>query len=1010
MTTILRREAFSDTTFLWEVHAPDVARAARPGHFVMVRLKDGAERIPLTVADYDAHRGTITMVVQALGKTTRQMMTDYAQGDEFADFVGPLGLPQHVEKVGHVVLVGGGLGVAPVYPQLRAFKEIGNRTTGVIGFRSKSLVFWEDRFRKYCDDLVVCTDDGSYGKPGFVTAALKEICEREKPDLVVAIGPLPMMNACVETTRPFGVKTMVSLNAIMVDGTGMCGSCRVTVDGKVKFACVEGPDFDGHKVDFKELMARQKRFKDQESRANEDYAHVCNLEKQLFEDEKRNYKKIKELAPKQTHMPERDAHDRARNFKEVNLGYGLQEALGEAERCIQCAKPTCIAGCPVSIDIPRFIRHLLVRDINGAAEVIRESNAFPSICGRVCPQETQCEAQCIINKKVESVGIGRLERFVGDNAVLPKVTPPRFANRLGKVAICGSGPAGLSAAADLVRYGCDVTVYEALHVVGGVLQYGIPSFRLPRDIIAREVQQLRDMGVRIETNKVIGKTFTVPQLMSEMGYDAVFLGVGAGAPAFLGIPGENAGQVYSANEFLTRVNLMGGDKFPFLDTPIRIGKSVVVIGAGNTAMDCLRVAKRLGAPTVRCVYRRTEAEAPARVEEIRHAKEEGIEFFFLHGPVAISADADGNVTGMKVERMVLGEPDEKGRRKPVPTGEFLQLECDTVISALGTKANPVVTESTPGLALNKWGNIAADDGKLDSTQATNLTGVFAGGDIVTGGATVILAMGAGRRAARSIATWLQGGKARWPVTKEEVAAFRPQQPLGAAAPAAGATVVPGGHEVPVSQRSCPKCHRPIEGDEEYICCATAQLSWRCDACGKVSEGFAFPYGLCPACGAGKLEVVDPRQFEAAAALQAIRTAFEIELGGMAFYTHAARETSDPVLRDLFGRFAGMEKEHMSTLSRRYHAEVPEPSPDFKIERAAVYAGIPNRPEDPVNLFRIAIAFEQRAVDFFTQRGTATPAGSVERELYRELAAEEREHVTLLTTELERYRAGKPGLL
>src|SRR5512134_1051804 len=267
MYQIVRREAFSDVTFLWEVLAPDVAKAAQPGHFVMLRLHEGSERIPLTVADYDRQKGTITMVIQALGKTTREMAANYRTGDTFADFVGPLGLAQHVGKFGHVVLVGGGLGVAPVFPQLRAFKEAGNRTTGVIGFRSKNLVFWEERFGRYCDDLVVCTDDGSYGKPGLVTAALKEICEKEKPDLVVAIGPLPMMNACVETTRPFGVKTMVSLNAIMVDGTGMCGSCRVTVGGKVKFACVEGPDFDGHQVDFPELMQRQRRFKEQEAKA-----------------------------------------------------------------------------------------------------------------------------------------------------------------------------------------------------------------------------------------------------------------------------------------------------------------------------------------------------------------------------------------------------------------------------------------------------------------------------------------------------------------------------------------------------------------------------------------------------------------------------------------------------------------------------------------------------------------------------------------------------------------------
>src|SRR5487761_2682519 len=327
MYKIVRREAFSDTTFLWEVQVPDVANSAQPGHFVMLRLREGGERIPLTVADFDRDKGTITMVIQSLGKTTLEMRDHYKEGDSFADFVGPLGLPQHISKAGHVVLVGGGLGVAPVYPQLRAFKQAGNRTTGIIGFRNKDLVFWEDRFREQCDKLIVCTDDGSYGTPGFVTAALKEVLERDKPDLVIAIGPLPMMNACVETTRPFGVRTMVSLNTIMVDGTGMCGSCRVTVGDEIKFACVDGPDFDGHLVDFKELHARQKRCKRQETQANEQFAHVCNIEKQLVVDGKKNYKKLATLEPHQVPMPERDARERAANFKEVNLGYSMADAF-----------------------------------------------------------------------------------------------------------------------------------------------------------------------------------------------------------------------------------------------------------------------------------------------------------------------------------------------------------------------------------------------------------------------------------------------------------------------------------------------------------------------------------------------------------------------------------------------------------------------------------------------------------------------------------------------------------
>ncbi len=993
MYRIAHREKLSDAVFQWDVYAPDVASAAQPGQFVMLRLHEGSERIPLTVADYDREAGTITMVIQALGKTTNEMMTHYDAGDYFKDFVGPVGRPQHISKRGHVVLVGGGLGIAPIYPQLRAFKEAGNRVTAIVGFRNRDLMFWLDRFDQYADELIVCTDDGSYGRPGFVTDALRELMEQDKPDLAIAIGPLPMMHACVETTRPFSVKTMVSLNAIMVDGTGMCGSCRVTIDGKVRFACVEGPDFDGHLVDFKELIARQRRFKAQEAKASEDYSHVCDIERLLFEEERRSYKKLKTLLPTQVPMPERSATSRVKNFKEVNLGFAMEDAIEEAERCIQCKNATCVAGCPVQIDIPRFIRHLLVRDVEGAHDVISENNLFPSICGRVCPQESQCESQCILINKMEPVAIGRLERFIGDNAKPQAVQPPRFDRVLGRVAIVGSGPAGLAAAADLVRCGVEVTVYEALHVIGGVLQYGIPPFRLPRAIIDREVKVLRDMGVRFETNKVVGKTFTVDQLLTQRRFDAVFLGVGAGAPSFLGIPGESAGQVYSANEFLTRVNLMGGNHFPYRDTPVALGDSVSVIGAGNTAMDCLRVAKRLGVPRVRCVYRRTEAEAPARVEELRHAKEEGVEFFFLHSPTAVLTDDQGDVTGLRVERMELGEPDERGRRRPLGTGETRDIDCNTVIIALGTQANPIIPETTTDLGCNKWGYVTADP----SLQTTTKRGVFAGGDIVTGGATVILAMGAGRRAARSIAAWLSSDRASWPPTQEAVDAYVPPHPLPhLSAPPAEAVA-----------RVLEAEHR-FEERQSALHLGNQTVHWECQNCGKISEGVAMPYGHCSLCG-GRLAMVEPEPLENAAAVAVIRAAFEIQLGAHAFYAQAATTASDPILRAMFNHFAELEHAQMQALAKRFHMTPPDDSTPINIKRAAQFAHFQHQPEDPLNLLRLAIAFEQRALERVDEQLAAAQSGSEERKVLKILRAEERAHIGMLMTELERWNRGKPGM-
>jgi homotetrameric NADPH-dependent glutamate synthase len=776
---IVRRQQFGPVTFLWEVEAPHVARAARPGHFLMVRVDETGERIPLTVADFDRDRGTVTVVIQAVGKTTRQMMA-LPEGARVLDFVGPLGLESPIGTPGKVVLVGGGLGVAPVYPQLRAFKDRGNTTISIIGFRSKDLVFWEDRFRKSSDELHITTDDGSYGRQGLVTAALQDVLAAH-PDVaeVVAIGPLVMMRACTAVTRPKGIKTVVSLNSIMVDGTGMCGSCRVTIDGVMRFACVDGPDFDGHKVDFDELMLRQKRFEREERAALERFERETEQVKSLpcaSSDPLRSIavlraqpeqagelaplpeplappppgtkpvvKTIRTVRPTRVDMPEQPAAVRAHNFEEVALGFALDQALVEADRCLECKKPRCVPGCPVGIDIPGFIRAISRHDMREAYRVLKSANALPAVCGRVCPQESQCEATCVVGNKLQPVAVGRLERFVADFAVgrgWEEASPVAPCGK--KAAIIGSGPAGLACAGDLVKHGVEVTVFEALHVAGGVLKYGIPEFRLPNHVIDIEVDNLRKLGVRFELDTVVGKLFTIPQLMSDLGYSAVFVATGAGSPRFLGIPGESLNGVFSANEFLTRVNLMRGNEQPLYDTPVGMGRRVAVVGAGNTAMDSARVALRVGAEKVYIVYRRSERESPARAEELHHAKEEGVVFHWLTNPVRVLGNDQGWVKGMECIEMELGEPDESGRRRPVPKpGTEKLFEVDTVISALGTTANPIIAQTTPGLKTNKWGYIEA----RDEDGATSLPGVFAGGDIVTGAATVILAMGAGRKAA-----------------------------------------------------------------------------------------------------------------------------------------------------------------------------------------------------------------------------------------------------------------------
>jgi len=467
-------------------------------------------------------------------------------------------------------------------------------------------------------------------------------------------------------------------------------------------------------------------------------------------------KKERMQIPRQP-MPEQDPQTRNKNFTEVNLGFTEELAKLEAERCLQCPKPKCVEGCPVGVKIKDFIQLVAEGEYLAAAAKIKENNVLPAVCGRVCPQEEQCEAKCVTGVKGESVAIGRLERFVADyerNTV--GIRAAEIKEKSGKkVAIIGSGPAGLSCAGELIQLGHDVTVFEALHDVGGVLIYGIPEFRLPKEIVKAEVDALEALGVEFRTNAVIGFTDTIDELMTTEGYDAVFIGVGAGLPYFMNIPGENYNGIYSANEFLTRVNLMKAYKFPEFDTPVFDvkGKNVAVFGGGNTAMDAVRTAKRLGAGTASIIYRRSEVEMPARIEEVHHAKEEGIQFVMLTNPLEFLGDDAGWLHGVKLQKMELGEPDASGRRRPVPVpGSEYVMPIDMAVIAIGNGSNPIIKKTTPDIDFNKWGNILVDE----ATMKTSKKGVFAGGDIVTGGATVILAMGAGRKAATAIDEYLRG--------------------------------------------------------------------------------------------------------------------------------------------------------------------------------------------------------------------------------------------------------------
>jgi glutamate synthase (NADPH/NADH) small chain len=459
---------------------------------------------------------------------------------------------------------------------------------------------------------------------------------------------------------------------------------------------------------------------------------------------------IRTIPQQRTPVREQDPRARGKNFAEVTCGYTLAEALNEADRCLLCPDPACVAGCPVNIEIADFIREISAKNFRGAYDIITNSNLLAAVCGRVCPQETQCEGVCVIGDTLEPVAIGRLERWLGDLAIaehwtnVPYIEPNGF-----RIGIVGSGPAGMACAADMAKAGCEVTVYEAFHQAGGVLKYGIPDFRLPNEVVDAEIENLCKLGVKFECNTLVGRLFTIEQMLDELGFDAVFIGTGAGYPSMLGIPGDSLNGVLSANELLTRCNLMRAKEFPNYDTPLQLGRRVAVVGGGNTAMDAMRVCLRLGAEKVYCIYRRSPAECPARAEEVHHAEEEGVEFHWLTNPVEILDDGKGDVRAMRCIRMELGEPDDSGRRRPIPVaGSEHEFEMDQVVFAIGTNANPIIGQ-TSKLKLNKRGYI-----DVDENLAASMAGVFAGGDIVTGAATVIEAMGAGRKAARSIKEYL----------------------------------------------------------------------------------------------------------------------------------------------------------------------------------------------------------------------------------------------------------------
>ena len=759
MPKILSKRLFSENVAELVIEAPLIARSRRAGHFVIIRVDEHGERIPLTISDANIEKGTITLVVQRIGLSSAKLMA-LEVGSSIHNIVGPLGKATTIKKFGTVVCACGGVGAAPMLTIAQAMKQAGNRVITVLAARTADLIILKDQLAEVSDEIIIMTDDGSMGQKGLITMGIEQVIQSEQVDKCITIGPAIMMKFVAMTTKKYNIPTEASLNTIMVDGTGMCGACRVSVDGKTKFVCVDGPEFDAHAVDFDEMISRLQQYKKEEIAAYETYLNHTIKEQGTGMPEHKDIalstietthsltdiqlKPKERVAIPRVKMPELDAKERIKSiYQEVNQGLTFEQAITEAHRCLDCKNPTCVQGCPVNINIPGFIKQLEIGNILGAATIIQQSSTLPAVCGRVCPQEKQCEAQCIhLKMGKEAVAIGYLERFVADHIQVEQKDYKKATGK--KIAVVGSGPAGLAFAGDMAKYGYQVTVFEALHEIGGVLKYGIPEFRLPNAVVDREIEGLRSLGVEFLHDTIIGKTLTINDLQ-EQGFEGIFVGSGAGLPRFMNIPGENLNAVMSCNEYLTRVNLMGAS-LAINDTPMLNAKNVIVVGGGNTAMDAVRTAKRLGAERAIIVYRRSETEMPARVEEVRHAKEEGIEFMTLHNPIEYHADENGRVKEAVLQVMELGEPDESGRRSPVAIeGKTITLPVDLVIVSVGVSPNPLIPSTVEGLEVSKKGTIVVNE-----QMQSSLPILFAGGDIVRGGATVILAMSDGRKAAKAM--------------------------------------------------------------------------------------------------------------------------------------------------------------------------------------------------------------------------------------------------------------------